>query len=66
MKLKTTIYRQSGEFIQNDNLENVNTIQDVADIILEQNKGDVVIYQNEDVLIIKQKNTVIKYERVGD
>jgi hypothetical protein len=64
MKLKTTIYRQSGEFVQNDSLDNISTIQDVVNVIVEQNRGDVIVYQNDNVLIVKQKNTIIKYEKL--
>ena len=64
MKLKTIIYRQSGEFVQNDNLENIKTIQDVVNIIVEQNRGDIIVYQNDNILIVKQKNTIIKYEKL--
>ena len=64
MKVKITIYRQSGEFIQTDNWDNINTIQDVADIIIGQNRGDIIVYQTDSVLIVKQKNTILKYEKL--
>ena len=63
MKLKTTIYRRSGEFIQTDNLD-ISTIQDVANIIVEQNRGDIIIHQTDSILIIKQKDTILKYEKL--
>ena len=64
MKVKITIYRQSGEFIQTDNWDNISTIQDVVNIIVGQNRGDIIVYQTDSVLIVKQKNTILKYEKL--